>query len=61
VASRCGANAEGRFYKLVGGTHTWNTIPMNVFGQVPFNPNFDGTTGITTRDIIWNFFAAHPK
>jgi polyhydroxybutyrate depolymerase len=61
VASGCSANAEVRFYKLVGGIHTWNTVPMNVPGQAPFNPHFDGATGITTRDILWNFFAAHPK
>jgi polyhydroxybutyrate depolymerase len=61
VASHCSANAEVRFYKLIGGTHTWNTVPMNVSGQAPFNPNFDGATGFTTRDILWNFFAAHPK
>ncbi|HEV3214071.1 MAG TPA: PHB depolymerase family esterase [Vicinamibacterales bacterium] len=61
VASSCNANAEVRFYKLIGGTHTWNTVPMNVPGQAPFNPNFNGATGVTTRDILWNFFAAHPK
>jgi polyhydroxybutyrate depolymerase len=61
VASSCNANTEVRFYKLVGGTHTWNTVPMNVAGQAPFNPNLDGATGITTRDVLWNFFAAHPK
>jgi polyhydroxybutyrate depolymerase len=61
VASSCSANAEVRFYKLIGGTHTWNTVPMNVSGQAPFNPGFDGVTGITTRDILWYFFAAHPK
>jgi polyhydroxybutyrate depolymerase len=61
VASSCNADAEVRFYKLIGGTHTWNTVPMNVPGQPPFNPDFDATTGITTRDILWSFFAAHPK
>jgi polyhydroxybutyrate depolymerase len=61
VAGGCNGNAEVRFYKLIGGTHTWNTVPMNIAGQVPFNPHFDTTTGITTRDILWTFFAAHPK
>jgi polyhydroxybutyrate depolymerase len=61
VASSCRANTEVRFYKLIGGTHTWNTVPMNVSGQAPFNPNLDGSTGITTTNILWNFFAAHPK
>ena len=34
---------------------------MNVSGQIPFNPMFDGTTGVTTNDVIWNFFQAHFK
>jgi hypothetical protein len=34
---------------------------MNVAGQTPFNPAFNSTTGLTTDDIIWNFFASHPK
>jgi polyhydroxybutyrate depolymerase len=61
VASGCNASAEVRFYKLIGGTHTWNTVPMNVSGQAPFNPGFNAATGISTREILWNFFASHPK
>jgi poly(3-hydroxybutyrate) depolymerase len=61
TASSCSANTEVKFYRLIGGTHTWYTVPMNVPGQPPFNPDFDATTGITTRDILWNFFATHPK
>jgi polyhydroxybutyrate depolymerase len=61
VARGCSANAEVRYYRLIGGTHTWNAVPMNIPGQVPFNPDFDATTGITTTNILWNFFAAHPK
>jgi polyhydroxybutyrate depolymerase len=61
TASSCSANTEVKLYKLIGGIHTWYTVPMNVSDQAPFNPDFDATTGITTRDILWNFFAAHPK
>lgn len=34
---------------------------MSVPGQAPFNPYFDGATGVTTNDTLWGFFAAHPK
>lgn len=60
-ASSCRSGTEVQFYKLIGGTHTWNSGPMNVPNQAPYNPDFDTSTGITTREILWNFFAAHPK
>jgi len=60
-ANNCSSNTEVKFYKLLGGTHVWNSGPMNVAGVAPFNPNFDSTTGTTTRDIVWRFLAAHPK
>jgi len=60
-ASGCSGGTEVRFYKLQGGAHDWYTVPMNVTGQVPFNPTFNANTGITTDDIVWNFFVAHPK
>jgi hypothetical protein len=34
---------------------------MNVSGQAPFNPDFDATTGITTRDILWTFLPRIPS
>lgn len=60
-ASNCKGNTEVKFYKLLGGIHTWYTVPMNVMGQIPFNPDFNPTTGVTTTNILWNFLAAHPK
>jgi polyhydroxybutyrate depolymerase len=57
----CDANTEVRFYRLEGGVHLWYNVPMNVSGQVPFNPSFNSTIGVTTDDILWNFFNAHPK
>ncbi len=60
-ASSCSGSTEVQFYKLIGGDHSWTTTPMNVQGQAPYNPAFDSTTGITTSEILWNFFAAHPK
>jgi polyhydroxybutyrate depolymerase len=60
-ATNCSGKTEVKFYKLVGGIHTWYTSPMDVAGQIPFNPHFNSTTGVTTTEILWNFFAAHPK
>jgi polyhydroxybutyrate depolymerase len=60
-ATACTGNTEVKFYKLIGGVHAWYTVPMNVSGQAPFNPDFNSTTGITTDDILWKFFVAHPK
>jgi hypothetical protein len=34
---------------------------MNAPGSSPFNPSFDARSGVTTVDIVWNFFATHPK
>jgi polyhydroxybutyrate depolymerase len=59
-ASGCAGGTEVKFYKLLGGQHEWYTIPMNA-GSSPFNPSFDATSGVTTADIVWNFFATHPK
>ena len=60
-ATSCRGNTEVKFYKLIGGDHEWYSVPMNVSGQVPYNPDFDSSTGIITTNVIWNFFASHPK
>jgi len=60
-ATSCLANTEVRLFRLIRGQHNWYNSPMNVPDQVPFNPRFDATTGITTNDIIWSFFQAHTK
>jgi polyhydroxybutyrate depolymerase len=60
-AKGCRGNTEVKYYRLEGGVHLWYTGPMNVSGQSPFNPDFDASTGVTTDDILWNFFASHPK
>jgi polyhydroxybutyrate depolymerase len=57
----CNGGVEVKIYRLIGGVHAWYSTAMNVPGQVPYNPDFDSTTGTTTNDILWNFFAAHPK
>jgi polyhydroxybutyrate depolymerase len=60
-ATGCTANTEVKFYKLIGGTHAWFSGPMNDPTQAPYNPGFGSSTGITTTEILWNFFASHPK
>src|ERR1035437_3812958 len=60
-ATHCLSNTEVRIYKLIGGVHTWYTQPMDDPKQAPYNPALDSTVGVTTNDLIWNFFAAHPK
>ena len=60
-ATSCSGNTEVQFYKLIGGVHAWSTTPMNDPTKAPYNPIFDSTTGTTTTEILWNFFAAHAK
>ena len=60
-ATGCRGGVEVQFYKLQGGGHAWYAAPMNVVGSTPYNPFFDTSTGVTTNDILWNFFVAHPK
>jgi polyhydroxybutyrate depolymerase len=60
-AQSCSRGTDVRFYRLIGGRHAWYSTALNVSDRIPFNPDFDATTGITTNDIAWNFFAAHPK
>lgn len=60
-ASGCGNRTQVKLFRLLGGADEWNLSPMNVPGTVPFNPNLDKATGVTTNDILWNFFREHPK
>jgi len=60
-ASACSGGAEVQFYRLEGGVHQWYLSPLNIAGQTPFNPDLNAATGVTTDDIIWNFFAGHPR
>ena len=66
VTERQGTICNGRtavtLYELIGGQHAWYDIPMNDPTKTPYNPNFaNPLPGIVTDDILWNFFAAHPK
>jgi polyhydroxybutyrate depolymerase len=60
-ATNCRANTQVTFHKLLGGQHFWYTDPMNRRGQLPFNPELTDATGVTTNDIIWNFFKGHSR
>jgi len=57
----CSAGTGVTLYRLIGARHAWYGTLLNIPGQVPFNPDLNGSTGITTNDVIWNFFDAHPK
>jgi hypothetical protein len=50
-----------QLYRLSGGQDLWSLNPMNVPGNVPFNPDLNAHTGVTTNDILWKFFSEHPK
>jgi polyhydroxybutyrate depolymerase len=63
-ATGCSSGTEVQFYRLSGGLHSWYSVPLNVppgNSVRPYNANLNSSTGITTNDILWKFFAAHPK
>lgn len=53
-ATECAAGVAVRFYRVNGGTHNWWPGPIG-------NTALNDQTAKTTNDILWNFFAAHPK
>jgi polyhydroxybutyrate depolymerase len=57
-ASKCANNTEVKIYRLVGGIHTtdYGTPDLS-----PFNSDLNATTGTMTNDVLWKFFASHPK
>jgi poly(3-hydroxybutyrate) depolymerase len=60
--TKCNGKTAVALYELVGGQHGWYDIPMNDPTKTPYNPSFAiPLPGIVTDDILWNFFAAHPK
>jgi len=61
VGRHCKDDTEVTMYRLIGGGDIWYQSPMNVPGQVPFNPDLNRHTGVTTNDILWKFFVEHPK
>jgi polyhydroxybutyrate depolymerase len=66
VTQRYGTICNGRtavtFYELVGGQHAWYDIPMNDPTKTPYNSSLaNPLPGVVTDDILWSFFAAHPK
>ncbi len=60
-ATNCLDGTEVQIYKLIGGIHTWYWDPMNDPARIPYNPAFNAETGLTLNELIWKFFAAHPK
>jgi polyhydroxybutyrate depolymerase len=67
-AGGCAGGVAVQVYKLWGGTHTWYP-PSVIFSNTnctptsspPCNPHFNSSTATDLNDIIWNFFASHPK
>jgi polyhydroxybutyrate depolymerase len=51
-------NTEVKFYRLIGAGHFTVYYDADLSS---FNPNFNTTTGTLSNDIVWKFFAAHPK
>jgi len=51
-------NTEVKFYRLIGAGHfaVYDNADLSAL-----NPNFNATTGTLCNDIVWKFFAAHPK
>ena len=60
-ARGCKDDVEVKVYRLIGGVDQWNLGAMNVPEQAPYNPDLDAHSGVTTNDILWKFFARHPK
>ena len=64
TATGCTSAVVVQQYELIGGIHKWYLNNMNVppgTSTEPYNSKFTTSTGLTTDDIIWDFFVAHPK
>lgn len=64
AATSCSAGTEVQFYRLVGGLHWWYRDQLNVppgNSKRPYSSVLDASTGTTTNDVMWKFFAAHAK
>ncbi|GAC1574426.1 MAG: hypothetical protein NVS3B20_06080 [Polyangiales bacterium] len=67
VGTSCKGSTSLVFYRLLGGNHQPYTtaVPLNDPTKTgpaqPYNSHFNATTGITQPEIVWNFFANHPK
>lgn len=64
TATNCTAGTEVQFYRLVGGLHWWYGGQLNVppgNSNRPYSSVLNSSTGTTTNDVMWKFFAAHPK
>lgn len=63
-ATNCSAGTDVQFYRLAGGLHWWYEGQLNIppgNSSRPYNPALSAATGTTTNDVMWKFFAAHPK
>lgn len=56
LGTGCDDGADVVYYRLRGQGHTYQPVLTTAM-----NPAFNATTGLTTNDLFWNFFLAHPK
>jgi poly(3-hydroxybutyrate) depolymerase len=65
VATGCAGGAEVQFYELAGGDHRYyGSTDLTVApgdSTAPYNSHFNAGTGTTGVEVLWKFFAAHPK
>jgi len=61
AATSCRAGVEVKIYRMIGGGHAWYPGMLNVPGRAPFNPDLTASTGVTTNEMVWTFFDAHPR
>lgn len=66
TATGCRQGVTVKAYKLLGGGHRWYTPSVLLTippGSVlkPYNSHLNIQTGIDLNDVIWDFFASHPK
>ncbi len=66
TATSCHLGVTVKAYKLVGGGHVWYppTTLLNIppgTSLEPYNAHLTIQTGTDLNDVIWDFFATHPK
>ena len=66
TVTSCRQGVTVKAYKLLGGRHVWYppTTLLNIppgTALAPYNGHLNLQTGTDLNDLIWDFFASHPK
>jgi polyhydroxybutyrate depolymerase len=67
TASSCLGGVEVKIYRVQRASHGfWNvsgawSTRLDDPRRSPYQPDWSAATGATTNDVVWSFFAAHPK